>query len=168
MEVNYELTQQDFFQSYMAHRNRSFISKWSFRLLISIALLFAALGVVLLVIRRDAETISTVFPLFGLSAAWVVIFWLLPWWTARNQFSKQPAAHGTKRLIVQAGGPHWEGSGGNADIKWQAFIRCVEGKNQFLLYSSPACFHIIPKRAFTSDQLAEFRELLAQNIQERR
>jgi len=57
-----------------------------------------------------------------------------------------------------------DGTGGAGDIEWKNYIRSVEGKNQILFYTSPACFNILPKRAVAEEQLRELRDLLKQNI----
>jgi len=61
-------------------------------------------------------------------------------------------------------GAHWRWNGGTGDVEWRNYIRWVEGKNQFLFYTSPGCFNILPKRALNSDQLAELRDTLKQNV----
>jgi YcxB-like protein len=90
--------------------------------------------------------------------------WGSPWWAARNQFLKQPAAQGPRKVLLDLSGVHWRWNGGSADIEWKNFVRFQETKSQFLLYSSPACFNIIPKRAFTPDQIGSFRRLVAENL----
>jgi len=65
---------------------------------------------------------------------------------------------------MDATGVHWRWNGGASDVEWKNYIRYVESKRQFLLYLSPAAFNMVPKRALTSEQVSEFRTLLAQNI----
>ena len=67
-------------------------------------------------------------------------------------------------MFVDAVGVHLRWNGGSTDIQWKNFIRHLECENQFLLYSSPVSFSILPKRALTPEQLAEVRALLAQNL----
>jgi len=43
-------------------------------------------------------------------------------------------------------------------------MRYVECDDTFLLYSSPACFMIIPKRVLQPEQVAELRQLLQTHI----
>lgn len=164
VEVTYELTQRDFFDSLLAHRNRSTFAKWSFRVAASIVFIFAGLGLVLLTIRPDAKSLANLAPVFALAAIWAALLWGSPWWAARNQFSKQPAAQGPRTMLLDSGGVHWRWSGGSADIEWKNFIRFQETKNQFLLYSSPACFNVVPKRALTLDQMSLFRQLATEHL----
>jgi len=67
--------------------------------------------------------------------------------------------------VLDSSGAHRRWNGGSADVEWRNYIRSVEGKNQILFYTSPACFNILPKRALAVEQLSELRELLKQNIQ---
>ncbi len=164
MEVTYELTQRDFFDSLVAHRNRSTFARWSFRLAASIVVIFVGLGLVLLAIRPDAKSLTNLAPLFAMAVVWSILIWASPWWAARNQFSKQPAAQGPRTVLLDSGGVHWRWNGGSADIEWKNFIRFQETKNQFMLYSSPACFNIVPKRALTLDQMGAFRQLVMENL----
>ena len=66
-------------------------------------------------------------------------------------------------MCVDNVGVQWEWGSGSASVEWKNFIRVVESKRQFLLYSSPACFNVLPKRALTPAAMSEFRELLAKN-----
>lgn len=53
-----------------------------------------------------------------------------------------------------------------SSVKWQLYIKAIETKNLFMLYPSKALFHLIPKRAFSSDEeVKEFRELLRTKIE---
>ena len=161
MQLISELTQKDFIESIIAHRNHNSVTKWSLRLLTSILLLFIALGLLLLIVRRDAQSIM---PMLVVAAGWSLFIWGMPWLSARTQFSKQPSAQGQRMLEVDSAGVHWKWNGGASDMEWRSFIRCLESKDHFLLYSSPKCFNTVPKRAFTPEQSAEFRSLVKHNI----
>jgi hypothetical protein len=164
MEVTYELKQKDFFDSFVAHRSRSAATKWFWRLVTTIVCLLVAVGIFNLAAHRNSQSAGDsarlmIFPFF-----WAVLVWVMPWWVAKRQFSKQPLAHGPKTIIADTAGIHWRWTGGSADVEWRGFIRWLECKSEILLYTSPACFNIVPTRAFTPEQLSEFRALLAQNI----
>lgn len=162
MEITYQLTQKDFTESFAAHRNRRGWAKW-FRLiffwsmaLFSAFLLFGAVR---------AGTTRTLLPFFGLMILWFAVLGGLPmWWSARRQFLKQPGVHGPRTVSLDDTGAHWRWNGGSSDIEWKNYVRSVEGDNQILLYTSPACFNIIPKRALGQEQLNEMRSLLKQHV----
>jgi hypothetical protein len=168
MQIAYELTQEDFTQSYSVHRNRSALSKWSRRIFVWIAGLSTAIIVLGFLVKPSVQAAKGLLPFFGLVAAWIAILFALPRWTMRRQFLKQPGAHGPRTVLLDASGAHWRWNGGSTDIEWKNYIRSVEGKNQILFYTSPACFNILPKRAIAAEQLGELRSLLSQNIQTRK
>jgi hypothetical protein len=163
MELTYDLTQRDFYDSFMAHRRRTPALMWSFRLLFGLTFIFPVIGVAVLATDRQAEVV-TVAPLFALAAFWAIFIWVIPWWSARSQFWQQPAAQGSKTMTLDGSGIHWRWRNGQAHIEWTNFIRFLESKTVFLLYTSPACFNIVPKRAFAPDQTDSFRSLLEEKL----
>jgi len=165
MQISYELTEKDFGESFVAHRNRNAWSKWSRRGFVWIACLFTAIVIIGFLAKPSAQAAKDLLPFLGLVVAWIGILWILPRRTMRRQFLKQPGAHGPRMLVLDSSGAHWRWNGGSADVEWRNYIRSVEGKNQILFYTSPACFNILPKRALAVEQLSELRELLKQNIQ---
>jgi hypothetical protein len=162
MEITYELTQKDFTESFVAHRNRRPLIKWARRTLV-----WAVLVVLALVFVGSVRTgnTRTLMPFFAVVAFWLLVVAGLPtWWSARRQFLRQPGAHGTRFVLFDDAGAHWRWNGGSSDIEWKNYVRFVEGKNQFLLYTSPACFNIVPKGAISREELSEARNLLKQRI----
>ena len=157
MEVTFELTQRDFFDALVAHRRRS----WVFRLTALVAVVFVSVGV--LVVGGHPYLWPTWQPLFWLVGLWAALLYATPWWASRRQFLHQPGAQGPRTMCVDNVGVQWEWGSGSASVEWKNFIRVVESKRQFLLYSSPACFNVLPKRALTPAAMSEFRELLAKN-----
>jgi len=164
MQIDFELRQDDFVESFAAHRNRNIFRKWLIRLLMSFAIVVALILALTLIVRPNAEGTKSLIPFFGLILMWVALLWGLPWWSARKQFLKQPGAQGQRTVSIDDSGIHWRWNGGSSDIAWKNYVRSLEGKKQFLLYTSPACFNIIPKRALTPDGLIELRALLKHNI----
>ncbi len=168
MEITYELTKQDFVEAYSAHRNRNAVSKWSRRLFIWIGGLIAVLVFVGFLVKPSVQAAKGLAPFFGLVPMWIAILWLLPRWSIGRQFTKQPGAHGPRTLLLDASGAHWRWDGGSSDVAWKNYIRTVEGTNQILFYTSPACFNILPQRGIGPEQLAEVRSFLNENIQTRK
>jgi YcxB-like protein len=94
----------------------------------------------------------------------VIYVWFFPRLAGFLLYSKAPWMNGAWKLIADNSGIHWEWNGGSADLEWKNFVSWFEGQNQFLLYSSRAAYHIVPKRAFSSEQIEELRALFARNI----
>jgi hypothetical protein len=164
VEVTYELTQKDFYDSFIAHRNRGALSKWAFRLLGAFAILFFGLGLLAVMIRHNSQPWTDFATWNVLAILWAGVVWILPWWNARNQFLKQPKAKGTRTMVMDDDGIRLQWSGGSAETEWANYVRWLECDTEFLLYTSPACFNILPKRALLPEQASEIRTRLAQNI----
>jgi hypothetical protein len=164
MQIDYELKQDDFSQSFTAHRNRNVFTKWLIRLRMSFAILVTFILAFGLIVKPNAQDTKNLVPFFGLILMWVALLWGLPRWSARRQFLKQPGTQGQRTVLIDESGVHWRWNGGSSDIAWKNYVRSLEGKKQFLLYTSPACFNIIPKRVLTPERLLELRALLTQNI----
>ena len=162
MEITYELTQKDFFDSIIAHRN----ARWSFRIALGIALLSGAVFVVVIVAQPALRTTTNAVTTVALIAFLVLCTWIAPWRAARNQFRRQPSAHGPRTLTLDSKGMHWRWDGGAADVEWKNVTRYLEAKDGFLLYVSPAVFNMVPKRALSASQLNDLRSLLAAHVPE--
>jgi len=114
--------------------------------------------------QASAQAARNLLPFFTLIAAWIAILWSLPWWIMHRQFLIQPGARGPRSLTLDGAGR----TGVNdrsSDVEWKNYVGSVEGKNQILLYTSPARFNILSKRAIADVQIGDVRELLKQNIQ---
>lgn len=121
-------------------------------------------GVVDVAMSPTRQSLSTVAPLFALVALWAVVIWYAPWQAARKQFLQQPGAQGPRTVVLDPTGVHWRWDGGSADVEWKNYIQFLDSKRHFLLYTSPFCFNILPKRALTPDQVSEARSLFAQSL----
>jgi hypothetical protein len=164
MEIPYQLTQRDFYDSIIAHRNRNVFSKWLYRLNKALALAGLALVIIFGVsVIPYAEWPSSYVPLFLLCIFIACLLWISPRLIAGSQFSKQPAVQGPRTVLIDSVGAHWRFNGGSSEHEWKNFVRVLETKTHFLFYSSPASFNPVPKRALTPEQMAEFRALLLQH-----
>jgi len=168
MQIAYELTQQDFIEAYSVHRNRNAFSKWSRRLFVWMAGLFTAAVLLGFLIKPSLQAAKSLMPLLVLVVMGIAILWILPCWTMRRQFVKQPGAHGPRTVGLDASRAHWRWDGGSSDVEWKNYIRSAEGKNQILFYTSPACFNLLPKRVLAAEQLTEIQSLVQQNLQPRK
>jgi len=164
MEIEYELTEIDFADAFAAHRKGN--SAASRRLVIVFWIGIAFSSYVLYGAIRTHNALR-LLPLMLLAILWITLVEVFPRRNMRRQYAQQPSAHGPRQLVLDASGAHWRWNGDSADVEWRNYIRTVEGPDQILLYTSPACFNILPKRVLTIDQLSKLRVLLLQNIQTR-
>jgi hypothetical protein len=164
IEITYELNKKDFVDAVKLHRNRSAFTKWLPGTLACIALVLAGVSLLQLASCPDNQTLSNYAPLFVLAAVWAALIFGSPWLIAKRLFGKQPSLRGRRTILLDTAGVHLRWSGGTSDLQWNNFTRQLEDKNQFLLYTSPVLFTVVPKRGFTPEQLTEFRTILAQNV----
>ena len=96
---------------------------------------------------QHSHVVSKITSLYPLALFYGCTFlWILPWWAARMLFSKRPSIQESQTLTVDATGAHWSWDSGSYILAWKNFIRWHEGKNGFVLYTSPATLNIVPKR----------------------
>lgn len=165
MQITYELEEKDFVDAYGIHRQRNWLTRWSGRIFITIVVLMTGLFIASAVADPAQRTARNILPLVALLAFWIVLLWLLPRLSVRRQFRKQPGAQGPRTVVLDAVGAHWRWNGGFSNVEWKNYIRWVDGKNQILFYTSPACFNILPKRALQPAQVTELTNVLTDNIQ---
>lgn len=130
-------------------------------LVIGVLLLLAS---ILMVITRQGP-LNAALPPFLLGAAWVWIgmgkIYLL---SARSQFAKSPALREPRRIEFNDDGVKTDSGIASSQARWKAFLRYVESKDTFLLYTSPACFVIVPKRVLQPEQMNELRHLFQTHV----
>jgi hypothetical protein len=164
MELKYNLTQKDFLESFIAHRNPTVFLKWCFRLLATVLFLSVFVYLIYLAKNPTLYTLAGVGPLLAMTLVWFWLFVAGPWRASRRQFREQPAAQGPWTLLIDYNGVHARWDGGSSDVEWKTYIRSRETSNLILLYMSSGTWGIIPKRALDPSQLTELRALLAQNV----
>ena len=67
-------------------------------------------------------------------------------------------------MFVDAEGLKTEGELERRETRWPAFTKYRETENLFILYEGARLLRVFPKRAFSSQELDEFRALLASKI----
>jgi hypothetical protein len=90
---------------------------------------------------------------------------------ARNYqhgWESQPQLHRPQSMEVEEETVVISDAATRAEHRWDAFSHVLETSNLFLLYTSDHAFHMVPKRAFASEQdVRSFRELVRRTIAER-
>jgi YcxB-like protein len=161
MHIKYTLTQRDILDGMKANYQRSRLL-W---LLAWVALMYGIGGFFMRLLFQNSLLVWKLSSLFPLGLFYGCAFlWILPWWAARLLFHKRPSIQGPQTLTVDATGAYWHWDSGSSALAWSNFIRWHEDKNGFVLYTSPATFNIVPKRAFSEAELKEFRRLLSREI----
>ena len=165
MILDFQFTLDDYRKAFTAHRKKgaSLFMRWFLKLCVvgGIILLLGAL----LFVLTGQRALNVVLPPFLIGALWIWIgmggsYQL----SARIQFSKNPVLREPRRLEITDEGVKTDAGIASSQMSWKAYLRFVEGKDSFLLYTSPVCFVIIPKRVLQPAQVDELRQILKMNI----
>ena len=165
MPIEFQFTLDDYRKAFRAHikKGASAFTRWILRLCIPFGAFLLLGGISLLM--NGQRAMNVVLPPFALGALWIWIgmggsYWL----SARKQFAKNPALRQPRRVEINDAGVQIDAGVASSQQSWQAYVRYVESKDSFLLYTSPACFNIVPKRVLQPEQVNELRETLKSNI----
>lgn len=121
-------------------------------------------GLVLLVWNPSLEL--RYFSLFALGMPIVGFFvmWIGPRINARLQYRRMPSAQTPMTMSVSDSGMHVQSKHYDSRVNWSTYIGWAEGESVFVLFPQPRIYVPIPKRAFSCEQLAQFREIPQRNI----
>jgi YcxB-like protein len=129
-----------------------------------LSVLVAVLGVIGLLGDRDRADKVVSWVLVSLSAAWLFFAYVYPRLATSSQVRRTASLHGSRTLTISASGLRIKSQQVDSHLAWSAFVRWAEGKSVFLVLTQPHGYMPIPKRAFTADQMNEFREILRRNF----
>lgn len=104
------------------------------------------------------------FPLLAVGIIWIAVLWARPRFSARRRFRDTPSARSPITLEVSERELHFRSSCEDYKVAWSVLVGWGEGKTVFALFPSPRVQFPVPKRAFTPEQLAEFRGRLLRLI----
>lgn len=110
----------------------------------------------------------SVLPGIVLSVGDLVFIWAGPSLSARRQFRNTPSAHDPMTIEASHSGLQIHSVHADSQVAWSTYVAWGENKSVFVVLPQPRISLPIPKRAFTAEQLVEFRELLGRNIKARR
>jgi hypothetical protein len=165
MIINFQFTLDDYRNAFRTHyrKGASAYRRWMRRLCLVIGVLLL-LASILMVITRQGP-LNAALPPFLLGAAWIWIgmgkMYLL---SARSQFAKNPVLREPRRVEFSDEGVKTDAGIASSQVSWKAFLRYVESADTFLLYTSPACFVVFPKRVLQPEQVDELRRLFQTHI----
>lgn len=165
MVIQFQFTLDDYRNAFRAHckKGASRLTRWTMKLLLVVGVIFFLLGILLFVTGQ--RTPNVVLMLFFLGAVWIWVgsgqTYML---SAKKQFAKAPALREPRTIELNDDGMTTDAGVASSKASWQAYMRFVESKDSFLLYTNPACFNIIPKRVLQPEQVDELRQLLQAHI----
>jgi hypothetical protein len=158
VEIQYRYTENDYVQA-----QRAYLAKRWYKLYIpaflAVALVFIGLGI------WSTVGVSLSYGIaWFVGAAFFAIFPVLQAEQAKKDFRGSPSAEGEFRLSFDDNGLQLQSPHGGGTVKWSALVGWIDSPDLFLVLASSRIYYLFPKRAFTPEQLAEFRDLLARKI----
>jgi hypothetical protein len=170
MTFTYQLTPRDFRDGIVAHQRSSFALRWVNRAVIGAAVIAIVLFVCLWVANHSsgggtyAQALLNLRPVAFIALIYLVISVAMPTYAGRKQYKGNPSAHSPIEVTADGIGLKFKAVTGESSQNWAGFLRWIETKRIFSLYSSQYFFQAIPKRSMTPEQVNEFRDLLKRNI----
>jgi len=164
MEITFQLTADDYRHGKIAWRNSSAFRRWGYRLYVSVMAVGLAFMSLILVFQQDPELRRTIWLVLGGGAFVLLVVFLSPWLTSRWEFRRMPSAQIPVTVAVTDSGLRTQSQFGDSQVAWSAYMGWGEEKSVFIILPHPRIYVPIPKRAFTAEQVNEFREILKKNI----
>jgi len=162
MQVTFQLTADDYREGLLAWRNLNPWRRWGFRTFtVLMGLVFLYSIVQLFVASVDFYTF---LPGFVFSAVVLFFIWGGPSLSARRQFRTTPSAHDPMTIEASDAGLQIHSVHADSKLAWSTYRAWGEYRSVFVILPQPRIYVPIPKRAFTAEQLVEFRELLERNV----
>lgn len=100
--------------------------------------------------------LSTLVP----TLLFVVVWWFVYRMTVRRTLSLTPQMREARRCHIGPEGLKMQAETFLSEYDWTAFQNKVETPEAFLLFTSPMTAVILPKRAFSPEQLTVFRQYM--------
>ena len=155
MQITYQITFEDWLdgqRTYMRSR-ASYKFLWvagSACLLSGVALIFLKTAPAIFLLVAGIYFVS--YPL-----------WVFPLRT-RRAFRRRSGLNGPMVLNTTQEGLTVKGDNIQSECKWALFTEFKETKRTFMIHMSDANALVVPKGAFASSELAEFRRLLGERV----
>jgi hypothetical protein len=166
MQVTYQLTPDDFYQGMLVWRSRRKWQQWVRWIAYIAVILVLLMGVLLLLLNRNTDPgkVRSACVAILFAGVWLAVMWGGPWLSLRRQFRNHPVSQSPMTLNTSEAGLEFHNPHVDSKVAWSAYVGWGEGKSVFVVMPQPRIFIVIPKRAFTEEQVGEFREMLRRNI----
>jgi YcxB-like protein len=165
MIVNLQFTLDDYRNAFRAHyrKGASAYTRWMLKFALVVGVVSLLVGVLFVITGQRALNVALPPFIFGAFWTWVgtgKIYQLF----GRNQFAKSPALHEPRCIEFNDDGVKTDAGIVSSQVSWKAFLRYIESRDTFLLYTSPGCFAIVPKRVLQPEQVNDLRRLLQTHV----
>jgi hypothetical protein len=164
LEVTYQLIQEGYRHGLRAWQTRTRWRLWNYRASVIVMIALFLLGMVFLAWSPSLEIKYFCLFALGMPAVWFLCLWIGPRAQARLQYRRMPSAQVPTTMTVSDSGIHVRSQHYDSHVNRSTYIGWSEGKSVFVLFPQPRLYVPIPKRAFSSEQLERFREILRRNV----
>ena len=158
MELNFQLTADDYRQAFYAHRARSLATRWFWRLsYVVLAFILAA------PFFKTNRELKDILPPLVLAAGFLFIIVYLPHRVGKKMLAGKGMA--SPRIVeISDDGIHSRTDVSDSTLRWDSIANWIENRRVFVLYLSPVSFFPIPKRAMSAVQEDDLRALLRRHV----
>jgi len=159
MNLRYTLTQEDFLKAQDVFvKNAGFVARVSTYALPGIGILLIAAGILNLW-NTPRNWGALVFCLIW---GMFLLFWRR--FSLARSFKKEKTLQERFDVLIDDSGVELSNQNGRTLSRWPAIQRFAESDDLFLLFCGQRTFHLIPKRAFATGEIEQFRTLLKQKV----
>ena len=165
MTIDFQFTPDDYRNAFRAHfkKGASLALRLMLHLCLIAGILMLLIGILFVITGQRAPNVALPPFVFGSLFTWYGIGGPYQF-LARKEFAKSPSNRQPRRIEVSEAGVKTDAGVASSNMSWEAYLRFVESKDCFLLYTSPGCFAIVPKRALQPEQVNELRQILQSNV----
>jgi YcxB-like protein len=165
MILHFQFTLDDYRNAFRAHyqKGASALTRWTMKLILVIGVIFFLFGILLLLTGQRAPNVVLYPLLLGAFWTWIGLGKTYQL-AAKKQFTKNPVLREPRSIELNDEGVTTDAGIASSQVSWKAYLRYVESKDTFLLYTNPACFIIVPKRVLQPEQVNELRQLFQAHI----
>jgi hypothetical protein len=164
VHVNFQATVDDYFQGYLAWRALPAWRRWLVRFAYVGLAMFTLLFVAVLFLDHRPSTIQNSIVGTLCTVLGLVFLWQGPRFSSSRQFRNTPSAQSPVTLDISEAGMETQSVHGASKASWSTYVAWAEAKSLFVILPQPRIYIPIPKRAFSEEQIVEFREILRRNI----
>lgn len=149
IELNFQYTESDF---------QEFLRNYFFKRRLPVMLLTAILMIILVSMWSNGNdrALYIAIPLGVLVITWFFVYHNL----GRRSFRAMPQMQEGRNVTIDGEKVQVTGHTFSSEFKWEGVMEVVETSKQFLLYNSKVSAVILPKRAFSPEQMSAFRTLV--------
>ena len=164
VKIAYQLTPDDYYRGLLAFRAVKVWRRWLIRSSYVIVGLTIPISLLVVVFHPRPEDLNVGYVGLAFAALWFAFMIGGPWLSARRQFKGSPSAQFPVEIEISDEGLSLHSAYSDSKVSWSAYVGWGENKHTVVILPQPRIYFPIPKRAFTLEQLDEFRDILRRNV----